>query len=70
MATGHHGNWGGRDFVASEAGGGEDGKGTGTIHPRLVASDRGCVGSLSASSFLFSLKLSIYWFIAAGDRRI
>lgn len=54
-------------FVASEeVGGGEDGKGTGTIHPRLVASDRGCVGSLSASSlfcFFFYFKSSIYFFI-------
>lgn len=67
MATGRHGNWGGRDFVASEVGGGEDGKGTGTIHPRLI---RAVWDRVQPQVWFFFLNLSIYSFIAAGDWRI
>lgn len=66
MATGSLGNWGGRDFVASEVGGGEDGKGRGTIHPGLVRSDQGCVGPLSASSFFFSLSYPFIHLLRQG----
>lgn len=54
VATGRHGNWGGRELVAGEEGGGEDGKGTGTNRPRLAASDQAIVESLSALKVLFS----------------